>query len=266
MQNEQQHARQLVAQLDHPVAAQRKVAASTLLQISPLIVEPLLSAMLPTASLPMRRRILLVLAQMDAPKAIPILMQYILDRTPDPTDDTRPLALRAILTSLRPRHALHCFDFFLQHRRDPDPLMRAAAFEGLAILSDSRAKDILQDSSRNDPDPTARNAALKALTSLSTSPASQTQSPQLSPIIDPQRLRELLASRDAEQRALSIRELIRLSPPDALCRLPRRPGLQPRTRPRKRTHRPRLPPQPSRLPNPPLRRPLRLHTPPQNAP
>lgn len=214
MQSEPQHARQLIAQLDHPVATQRKAAATALTQISPLIVEPLLSSLLPTASLPMRRRILMVLAQMDAPKAIPGLMQYALDRASDPTDDSRPLALRAILPSLRPRHALHCFDFFLQHRRDPDPLIRAAAFEGLAILADIRAQEILQDSSRNDPDPTARNAALKALTTLSASASSPPSAS--SPIIEPQRLRELLASRDSEQRALAIRELIRLSPSDAL--------------------------------------------------
>jgi HEAT repeat protein len=206
------HARHLVSVLlDHPLRDQRDAAAESLRRLPPAVAEPALTGALSGATLPMRRRVLTVLTSIDAPKGIPALMQYALDR--DPTDDTRALALRAILNSLRPRHAPHCFDFFIQLRRDPDPMVRALCLESLGRLADPRARPFLEEAARSDAAADVRNVALNAARALDAAPPPDATAPAL---FTPERLRELLASRQAEQRTLGITELIRRDPDDAL--------------------------------------------------
>ena len=189
------------ANLDHPIKDERLAAADALVAMGSE-AEPLLSAKLgSTRELKVRRRILLVLGQIKSPKAIPALMDYVQARDASTPDDSRALAMRAIIAALQPKHRKHCFDFFLELRRDPDPTVRSAALEGLAKLGDARAISFLEERSKSDEDPAVRERA-RALALTFTPVEVETDTYDLNTLVTK------LASTDAFQRQMAIDNIL----------------------------------------------------------
>lgn len=208
-------AQELVRELDHPRPEERKAAADALLALGPDAEPALTTALRQTHDIKVRRRILIVLRDLKAPKAIPALLDYVLDLPADGADDTRSLALRAAVDAVQPRHARHVFDTFVQLRRDPEPLIRVIALEGLARLGDPRALRFLEEAARStDADEAVRDTAARLLvTFVESDPAERGAEPVYSRVD----LLQKLASRDAFQREAAVDELIarNLEPFDA---------------------------------------------------
>lgn len=209
----------LVRTLDHPIPENRKRAAQEIIALGPGVEPVLIRALNRVPDIKVRRRVLIILTKMEIPKAIPGLMDYITAKDRGPGDDTRALAMRAILRSQKPKHRKHLFDFYVGLRRDDDLIVRQLALEGLAKLGDPRALPFLEEAAGSDPEPMVRDTANSFMnTFVSVELSADDAAP------DDEKARELysrdelvtkLASREALQRQLGIRELLRRFPEDA---------------------------------------------------
>lgn len=206
MSERARRAYELVRELDHPRPEERKAAADGLVALGHDAEPALTEALQAARDIKVRRRILLILREIAAPKAIPALLEYVLERDADAPDDTRALALRAIIDALKPRHARHVFDTFVQLRRDPETMVQVLALEGLARLGDPRALRFLEEAARNtDAEEQVSDTAARLLaTFVESSPAERGSEETYTR----QDLVHKLASRDAFQRELAIDELI----------------------------------------------------------
>ena len=231
-----QRAYRLVLDLEHPLAETRREAAGELLDLGAEATLPLVEGF-ETASPAGKQRILMIFARLDAPKAIPTLMGYVLDTPHESVDNHRALAMRGIVRSVKPKHGRHCFDFFVRHRRDPDDFVRALALEGLGALGDNRARAFLEEAAGGDAEDTVRESAQRALLTLDVNAAVAPQGSgrEETSLHSEKELRFMLASREAAQRKLGIQELIRrdLNPFEAFTdaikgghALARRSGIQ----------------------------------------
>ncbi|MDX9720139.1 MAG: HEAT repeat domain-containing protein [Myxococcota bacterium] len=204
-------ARQLVEELDHPLQEQRKAAADALLAMGPE-AEPALSAKLRQETpLPVRRRVLIILCELKAAKAIPALLEYISKQQTTAADDTRGLAMQAVAQAVQPKHRALILDALLELRRDQDPTVRAPALEAIARLGDAPTRKLIEASIQHDADAMVREAGQRALRILDKRLGEVEQSPH-----ETQSLVYKLASSDAFQREMAVDELIKLELEEAL--------------------------------------------------
>ncbi|OIP39945.1 MAG: hypothetical protein AUK47_09305 [Deltaproteobacteria bacterium CG2_30_63_29] len=199
-------AAELIKELDHPIPETRKQCGDELVAMGPAVEPFLTEALERSQNIKVRRRLLLILGAIKAPKAIPALMEYVKNRAPDGIDDTRGLAMRAILAPLEPKHTKYCFDFFLELRRDPDASVRMTALEGLAKLGDPRALPFLEKASQIDEEQNVRDLARRLSVTFVKADGAGVEE-----LYTTTHLGQKLASRDAFQRNMAIDELLKRS-------------------------------------------------------
>ena len=192
----------LISELDHPLADTRRAAADALVALGEPAALALCEAF-PKASDPkVRRRIFLVLEALRVPKTIPDLLHFVTTTEGVRGDDTRALALRAVVNALEPKHRRQVFDAFINLRRDVDPTVRIVALDGLVALRDPRAQRFLEEMATNEPDTMVKNAAMGALNRFR--PLCLDEGRPGPDTYTPQDLSIKLASTDAFQRSLAI--------------------------------------------------------------
>jgi HEAT repeat protein len=160
----------LIDQLDHPDAVRQREAKDQLVGLASNEAGSqavgLLTANLRCVNPRVRIGLVHVLAEIGDERALLALMRYVFDERQNVHEsNARRLAMQSIMGLAGPDHATRLFDFLVDMKDDPDPVVRMCVIEAFGGLGEPSAVSYIRDA-LDDASERVRERAHKSLDSL----------------------------------------------------------------------------------------------------